>query len=105
MNDLSEFLSGHWLGLLCLALGCALGRRVAYLGMRRRTTDIAAAVFGGGLACLGVGNLIIPGDWGFWLAVAAFGGLFVMVVVLVITSAWSAHLAYALGAVLLAGVG
>src|SRR5438105_1288470 len=105
MNDLSEFLSGRWLGLICLVCGCALGIRAGFVWMRRGTIAITPALAAGSFLSLAIGGLGVPGEWAFWLALAALAALFIMVIVLVITGAWSSRLGYAFGGLLLAGIG
>jgi uncharacterized membrane protein len=105
MDDAREFLVGHWLSLVLVIPLLLLGLR-AVLGWRQKGRfPLAPALLAGSLSCLVIGDLALPPQWAFWLGAGALAAIFVMVLVLLVTAAWSAHLGFILGAAILIGVG
>ena len=98
-----EFIADNWSAVLLLGLAVALPLAPAV--RRRRVPSVAVLLTSASLGVAGVGGLALPVDWGVWTAASAAAVLFVMLLVLVTTGRWYAPLAYAVGAVLLVGLG
>lgn len=114
--DRLHFSATYWLSAAFLVAALALAALLYRVWRRRGAVSIPLALPAGALALLGVGGLLPlllvrlglldnPRTWAWWLAAVAVGGLFVMLVVVVTSGRWSAHLAYALAGVALLGFG
>src|SRR5262249_4390449 len=56
-------------------------------------------------ALLGIGGLLVPAEYGFWIIIAALAGLFLLLFVMVLIGQWSAPLAWIVAAVGVLGLG
>lgn len=100
-----EFLETRWLASVLIVL--ALMGGIALLGVRIRAVrwSFPLIVLSGASALLGIGGLSVPPAYAFWIAIAAVACLFLMLLVMVLSSYWWAPLAWVAAAVALVGVG
>jgi uncharacterized membrane protein len=118
MNQTQEFLTAHWFSLVLLAGALALGGAVLVLRRRRKVWSMPLLLAGAAVALMGAGGLasgfestVDIGGWTFslqWtlgLGLAALAVFFGMLLVVIITGAWSAPLGYGVGALLIFGLG
>src|SRR5437868_3713306 len=103
MSGLVSFLTTHWFAELLLAVALVLG---IFL-LRRRGTPAAFGLLlvGAAFALTGLGGLVVPEDWAFWLCMGTAAVLFVMLLVVVVTGQWWSPLGYGVGGLLLLGLG
>ncbi len=101
MTPALDYLRHHWLAVGLLAVGLLVVALALWRGRRLS----GAVLTGSALALLGLGGVALGMELGFWLAVGAGGVLFLMLVVLILSSFWWAPLGYLAGAVLLVGLG
>src|SRR5262249_41479256 len=93
------------LSLFLLFVSLLLGIRAAVVWRRIGHPSNACATLAALLLCLCIGDLLFPPDWAFWLSVVSLAGIFVMVIVLIITGGWSAYFGCSLGVLLFLGIG
>ncbi|HXG13414.1 MAG TPA: VWA domain-containing protein, partial [Gemmataceae bacterium] len=105
MNQVIPFLTAHWFAALLLFVAVVVGGVLRWLQRRRGTWSVPLIVVAAALALLGLGGLVVPAEWGWWIAGAAAGCLFVMFLVLILTGHWWAPLAAGLGGLALLGLG
>jgi uncharacterized membrane protein len=105
MHGILDVLAEHWFSFLLLAIAVVLGVSLLNVWRRRGEWSLLLLLTGSAVALLSVGGLALPATWGVWLAGAALALLFVMLLLVIITGSWSAPLGYAVGAVLLLGLG
>src|SRR5947209_2656579 len=94
------FRRDHWVTVLLLATALVLGAALLHVWRRRREWSLALLMSASALALLGVGGLVLPAGWALWLAVAMLAFLFIMLLVVITTGAWSAILGYTVGGLL-----
>ncbi|MFN4259400.1 MAG: VWA domain-containing protein [Gemmataceae bacterium] len=104
MNQLPNFLASHWVGLFLLGIGLACATWLAWR-RRRGEHSLAALVLAPAFALAGVAGLTLPAVWGQWLASAGLAVLCLMLVVLILTGGWWRPLGYAVGVVVVVGLG
>src|SRR5262245_58944805 len=105
MNRLLDASAENWFSILLMAIALLLGAALLYVWHRRREWPLPLILFGSAFALLGVGGLAVPAPWGWWLAGGSAAILFVMLLGVIITGAWSAALGYSVGGLLLLGLG
>src|SRR5947209_1890767 len=105
MNHALDFLAAHWFPTLFLAGALAVLLLLQFLRRRRPGSVMPVALLGGALALLGLGGLLLPPAWAWWLFLAAVVVLFSMAVALVLSGAWWRPLAYAAAGLALLAIG
>src|SRR5215831_9075259 len=100
MNRATEFLTANWFSLFLFVLALTSGAMLLFLRQRRRNWSLGLILLGSLLAAAAVGGLVLPFEWGLWLSAAVLGVLFIMLLVVIITGAWSAPVGYTAGALL-----
>jgi len=105
MNQPLEFVAAHWLSILSLTLGCALGIVLLLVRSRRQRWSAGLILTGAAFALAGVGGLTLPYEAAFWIGAASLAALVVMLIAVVTTGWWWAPLGYTLGALLLLSAG
>jgi hypothetical protein len=105
MNRALDLLTAHGFATTLLGLGLAV-LLVAALARRRSGGGFAVpAVLGAAVAVLGAGGLSLGAEWGVWVLLGTLVALFLMLVVLVASSAWWAPLGWAAAFLLALGLG
>jgi uncharacterized membrane protein len=113
---MTDFLTDHWLTLALLSAAAVLGFVLVIRWQRRRAVARALAHTAATFALLAVGGLIAawvtagrelhhPAAWAWWVAGSAFAVLVAMLVTVLLTGRWWAPLGYAMGGLLLLGLG
>jgi uncharacterized membrane protein len=100
-----EFLAGHWFSVLLLLIALILGGSLLVARLRRREWSMQWLLLAAACALAGAGGLALPVAWGLWLAGAMLAVLFVALLIVITSGAWSARLGYTVGALLLLGLG
>lgn len=104
MDRLQHFLVLHWFGAFLLGIGLILGGLLLWR-WRRGAWSLPLLLSSVAFLLVGTGGLALQSAWGMWLAAGALATLVVMFVIVVLTSRWWAPLGYAMGALLLLGIG
>jgi uncharacterized membrane protein len=105
MEPFKHFLGTHWLDLLLLGIGLALGVCLLFTWQRRKAWSRPLLLSAAAFALLGLGGLALPLGWAFWVTAASLATLFGMLFVLIVTGSWSAPLGFGVGAFALLGLG
>src|SRR3954470_12758346 len=105
MNPALEYLAVRWPSAACLACALAAALLGGFLRKRRPGRGMGWLVLGGVLGLAGVGGLVLPAGWTWWVLVLAGALLAVMAVTLFLSGAWWGPLAYAAVGLALLGVG
>src|SRR5262249_55440727 len=95
------FLAAHWLPAAVAGAGVVL----ALARWRRRPTAAPLLVLAAALGLAGAGGLTLPPEWGGWVLAGAAGAFGLMLVVLLVSGAWWAPLAWAVAAAACVGFG
>ena len=105
MDGPLSFSVEHWFSLLFLAIALVLGACLILVRLRRREWSLLLLLVGSGFALAGTGGLALPFAWGLWLTGAMLALLVAMLLIVILSGGWSARLGYAVGALLLLGLG
>lgn len=105
MDRLLLFLASHWFGAFLLCVGVVLALALLLVRWRRKGWSLPLGVTGAGFALAGAGGLIVPADVGAWVATIGLVLLFFALLWVIITSQWSAPLAWVVGAAVVVGIG
>jgi uncharacterized membrane protein len=100
-----DLLAEHGLSILLLATALVLGTSLLIVRRRRGAWSLPLLLLSSAFALVGAGGLALPFTWALWLAGAMLALLFVMLLLVITTGAWSAALGYGIGALLLLGLG
>jgi uncharacterized membrane protein len=106
------FFSDHWFALVLLGMAVFLGAWLLVHWQKLKIWSLPILLPASALALTAIGGLLLPALWGItgttigiWLTMGALGVLFVMLLLVVVTSRWWAPLGYALGALFFVGLG
>jgi uncharacterized membrane protein len=99
MNFAVHFLAAHWLAIAVLVFALILS--VRRLLLRRAGLPLVITAF----ALPAIGALLLPSSWAWWVGIASASVLFILVVILLLSGAWWAPLAWIVAVTLLLAVG
>src|SRR5216684_6264990 len=99
------FFADHWFALVLLALAGALGAWLLIIWQRQKSWSLPILLPASALALTGIGGLLLPSGWGLLLGLGALAVLFVMLLLVVVTSRWWAPAGYAIAAIGFLGLG
>jgi uncharacterized membrane protein len=105
MDQSLHFLLTHAFSGVCLSVAAILAVVLLIKHWRQAVWSTPLIVLGSAFALTGLGSLVLPHSWAWWVAGAALATLFVMLLVLVLTERWWAPLGYTVGGLLLLGLG
>jgi uncharacterized membrane protein len=99
------FFADHWFALVLLALAGALGVWLLIVWQRHKVWSLPILLPASALALTGIGGLVLPSGWGLLLGLGALAVLFVMLLLVVVTSRWWAPAGFAVAAIAFLGLG
>src|SRR6516162_6450149 len=99
------FFTDNWFAFVLLALASVLGVWLLMAWQRKKTWSLPILLPASALALTGIGGLVLPSGWGLWLGLGALAVLFVMLLLVVVTSRWWAPAGYAIAAIGFLGLG
>src|SRR6266852_6036139 len=99
------YFANHWFAFLLLVLAGCLGAGALVIWQWRTTWSLGLLLPAAALALAGIGGLTLPPSWGLWIGLGALAILFIMALIVVVTSRWWAPLGFAAGALVFLGLG
>src|SRR5207244_12391711 len=99
------FIANHWFAFVLLVLAGGLGAGALVLWQRRTTWFLGLLLPAAALALAGIGGLTLPPSWGLWIGLGALAILFIMALIVGVTSRWLAPLGFAATGLLFLGLG
>jgi uncharacterized membrane protein len=95
----------QWFAFVLLALAVGLGASTLIVWQRHTVWSLDILLPAAALALMGMGGFVLTPAWGLWIGAGALAALFVMTLVVVVTSRWWAPLGFALGAAVFLAIG
>jgi uncharacterized membrane protein len=105
MNDLSQYLTGHWLSVVLLVLALLCGAVVLWKRLRGASWPWGWSSLGVILGLLGIGGMALPYEIALWMGAGVLGAFFLAALVLIITGEWFAPLGWGLGGLFFLALG
>src|SRR6266852_7470384 len=99
------FFADHWFALVLLALAGGLGVWLLIVWQQHKAWSLPILLPASALVLTGIGGLLLPSGWGLLLGLGAQGVLFVMLLLVVVTSRWWAPAGFAVAAIAFLGLG
>ncbi|HEV3237093.1 MAG TPA: vWA domain-containing protein, partial [Gemmataceae bacterium] len=95
MSQAVEFASTNWFAAFLVVFSLLLAALLAAFGRSRTNHLTAWLILCACIGSIGLGGLVIPGDWAMWLGAGSLVLMFGMILVLLVSGRWWAPLAWA----------
>src|SRR5262245_43270502 len=104
MTSAIDFLKEHWLPAALAALAIFVLSATLVVRQRNQRWPAPVLALAGVLAMLALGGLAVHSEYGSWLCIASLAGLFLLVLVMILSGQWSPWLAWIVAAIGVVGV-